>query len=66
MADDKKEPKGIIQTFEHEHEIVWKGGDTGEKGDIQNPMVPQAHTPLAAHQVPNEPGVQAITPAGMR
>ena len=66
MANDRKEAKGIIQTYKHEQEIMWKQGDTGEKGDIENPMAPQAHTPPAAQQVPTEPATQAIAPAATR
>ena len=65
MADDKQEAKGIIQMYEHEKEIKWKQGKAGEKGDVENPMVPQAHTPPTA-QVPTNPGLQAVAPAATR
>ena len=48
MADDKQEAKGLIQTYEHEKEIKWKQGEPGDTGHVENPMVPQAHTPPGA------------------
>ena len=66
MADDKQEAKGLIQTYEHEKEIEWKQGEPGDMGHIENPMVPQAHTPPGAQEVPTNPGPQAVAPAATR
>ena len=63
MADDKKEWKDIIQTYQHEKEIKWKPGETWERGDVENPMVAQAPTPPGAQQVPTNPGPQAVAAA---